>query len=224
MRPQLVLLAVAQFAVEPKRRMDPENHQHTADRRDDEFRGDPNIGIVRKVVGCGVRFESREARRRVGMTILAGLQQVARRHGRCRVARRQDVVRAVAVGTGRDIGIAQCGDLAVIGLQVTLRGLRVAIGAVFVDSKSRSVLVGKRPWHGLMWQRGYGRVAIDAAQPRVAMDAVGELVRRHEQRVHLSVGARPRVSWAAMAAETGRIVEVCSALGARRLRPNEDDH
>ena len=65
MRARLLLLAVAIFAVEPKRRMDPEEQQHAADRQVHEFRGEPRVGIMSEVVGRGMRLERREARCRV---------------------------------------------------------------------------------------------------------------------------------------------------------------
>src|SRR5450759_5768828 len=101
MRPQLLLLAIAIFAIEPERRMDPEEHEHAADRQIHELRGKPSIGIAREVVGGGMRLERREARRRVLMALLTGLQQVGWSHARRRIAGAQDGVAAVAVGTGR---------------------------------------------------------------------------------------------------------------------------
>src|SRR5664279_1181000 len=114
-------------------------------------------------------------------------------------------------------------DLAMIGLRITLRGLRMASDAVLGDGEPRAVPVGKRPWHVLMGQLGYCRMTVDATQ-RVAVHAAGKLIRGHEQRAHLSVGVWPCVSRAAMAAEACRIVEFSSALRAHGLRPNGDRH
>ncbi len=222
MRARLLLLAVAIFAIEPQRRMGPEEQQHAADRQVHELRGDPRIGIMREVVGRGVRLERGKARRRVDMALAAGVQQIGRRHARGRIAGAQDGVAAVAVRTGCAIGKTHDDDLAVIRLGVTLRRLRMASDAVLGDGEPRAVPVGRGLRRILMRQFGNRRMAVDAAQ-RLAVHAVGKLIGRHEQRTRLSVGARCRESRRAVAAEAGGVVEISSALRARGLRPEKSD-
>src|SRR5664279_6495100 len=135
--------------------MDPEEHKHAADRRDHELRGNPSVGIMSEVVGGGMRLERREARRRVLMALLAGLQQVGWSHARRRIAGAPDRVAAVAVGTGRAIGKTQGDDLAMIGLRVTLRGLGMASDAVLGDGEPCAVPISGRLCHVVMGQLGY---------------------------------------------------------------------
>jgi hypothetical protein len=72
-----------------------------------------------------------------------------------------------------------------------------------------------------MGQLGYCRMTVDAAQ-YLAMHAAGKMIRRHEQRTRLSIGARRRKSRHAVTAEAGRVVEILGALGDCALHPNED--
>ena len=112
------------------------------------------------------------------MAFLAGVQQIGRRHARGRIAGAQDRVAAVAVGTGRAIGKAHDDDLAVIGLGVTLRRLRMASDAVLVDGDPRLLPLGRRPRHVFVRQLGDRRVAVDASDRRLAVHAVGKMVCR----------------------------------------------
>ena len=77
-RPALVLLVVAIFAEEPQRRMRPEEREGAAEQQQHELRGDPRARIAIEVVVVGVRLEVQEARGRVEMALLAGLQAVGR--------------------------------------------------------------------------------------------------------------------------------------------------
>ena len=135
MRPALVLLVVAQFAVVPKRRMRPEEREDAAKQQQHELGREPGVGITTEVFVVGVRLELHEARRRVEMALLAGLQAVVRMHARCRIVHALDRVAAVAVEALGGIGEAQRVDLTVVGPHVGLQLLVVAIAAVLGDQQ-----------------------------------------------------------------------------------------
>ena len=176
---------------------------------------------MRKVVGRGVRFERREARGGVLVALPAGLQQIGRRHARSRIAGAPNRVAAVAIEASRAPGKAHGADLAVIGLRIALPCRRVTVAAVVVEGKSLPVARGERCRQVPMRQLGYCRMTIDAPQ-RFAVHALGKLIRRHVERSHVPVGARRCEALRAVTAETRRIVEVSSVLGACCVRTNED--
>src|ERR1019366_8083719 len=64
-------------------------------------------------------------------------------------------------------------------------------------------------------------MTVDAAQ-YLAVHATGKMIRRHEQRTLLSIGARRRKSRHAVTAEAGRVGEILGTLGDCGLYPNED--
>src|SRR5208282_1952203 len=78
-RSHLVLLAVAEFAVEPKRRMRPEGPEGDGDQHQHELRCEPGIGVLAVIIIRGMRLEGGESGCRVPMAIPAGAQEVCRR-------------------------------------------------------------------------------------------------------------------------------------------------
>jgi hypothetical protein len=118
MRPVPVLLAVSVFAEEPQRRMRPEEREGPSQEADHELGGQPGVGIAAEIVGRGMRLERKEARRRLGMTGLAGLQTIVGMHVRGRIAHPLNGMAAVAVEALGRMGIAQCVHLPVIGVGV----------------------------------------------------------------------------------------------------------
>ena len=88
------------------------------------------------VQGIGVRQVLGEARRRLRMTLPAGVDDVGFRQVRGRVRRRQHVVMAVAVVTGgdrrRDVRFAQRHRLAVVGFLVMGEPVLMTTAAAFI--------------------------------------------------------------------------------------------
>src|SRR5580692_3843142 len=107
MRPALVLLVVAQFAVKPERRMRPEKQEGAAKQRQHELRSQPGVGITNEIMVVRVRLEGYEPRCRADMAVLAGLEAIGREHGRSRIIDALDLVTAVAVEALGSEGEAQ---------------------------------------------------------------------------------------------------------------------
>lgn len=90
-------------------------------------------GIFRPISLLRVRIVFRKALCSAGMALPAGRDNVVLGKPGTGIRRRQDLVRAVAVGTFGDRRVPQCGNLAVIGLPVCIHLLGVAGAALFYE-------------------------------------------------------------------------------------------
>src|SRR5262249_39586724 len=81
-------------------------------------RGEPRMRVAGEVAGGGVRLEGGEPGGGVHVALPAGLETVVRMHLRFRIVHPLDLMRAVAVEAFCRIGVAERGDLAVVGRAV----------------------------------------------------------------------------------------------------------
>jgi len=168
-RAALALLALLVFAVEPQRRVRPEEREGAGEQPDHEFRGGPDIGIALEIVGRAVRLEGRESPRRVLVALLAGLDAVAREHARFRIVDALDGVAAMAVEALGRVGEAQRVDLAVIGLGIGLEAFGVTVAAVLGDDELGLVPRRILDVVGRMAIGADGRIRVAVLQHRLAV-------------------------------------------------------
>ena len=135
-----LLLALAVLAIEPQRRMRPEERKGAAEQPQHEFRRDPGERIAGEIVRIGVRLERHIAGGRLRMALLTGLETIVRVNRRGRIIDPLDGVAAVAVEALGGVGEAERVDLAVIGLGVALEALVMAIAAVLGDGQLGRIL------------------------------------------------------------------------------------